>query len=99
LQRFALEGTTVGMRRWRGFPNLRWLIHQDGLRHEWLEGQWHDLIVTIADRRLFAGSAGTLGMGVYVLDAKPLTVSPFFTFLYLDLLLGTLCDGSGDMLE
>jgi hypothetical protein len=25
------------------------MIHQDGSRHEWLSGQWHDLIVTMDD--------------------------------------------------
>jgi hypothetical protein len=25
------------------------MIHQDGSRHEWLAGQWHDLIVTMDD--------------------------------------------------
>jgi hypothetical protein len=25
------------------------MIHQDGLRHEWLVGLWHDLIVTVDD--------------------------------------------------
>ncbi|GHT95121.1 hypothetical protein AGMMS49545_17520 [Betaproteobacteria bacterium] len=29
----------------RPLPGM--LIHQDGSRHEWLEGQWHDLIVTM----------------------------------------------------
>ncbi|MDR0673032.1 MAG: hypothetical protein LBF93_05085 [Zoogloeaceae bacterium] len=26
------------------------MIHQDGSRHEWLPGQWHDLIVTMDGR-------------------------------------------------
>jgi hypothetical protein len=25
------------------------MIHQDGSRHEWLPGQWQDLIVTMDD--------------------------------------------------
>jgi hypothetical protein len=30
-------------------PLIGMMIHQDGSRHEWLTGQWHDLIVTMDD--------------------------------------------------
>jgi hypothetical protein len=30
-------------------PLAGMMIHQDGSRHEWLAGQWHDLIVTMDD--------------------------------------------------
>jgi transposase len=30
-------------------PLVGMMLHQDGSRHEWLEGQWHDLIVTMDD--------------------------------------------------
>ncbi len=30
-------------------PMVGMMLHQDGSRHEWLAGQWHDLIVTLDD--------------------------------------------------
>jgi hypothetical protein len=41
------KGTHRKKRERRPLPGM--LIHQDGSRHEWLEGQWHDLIVTMDD--------------------------------------------------
>ncbi|GHU12426.1 hypothetical protein FACS1894185_6750 [Betaproteobacteria bacterium] len=41
------KGAHRKKRERRSLPGM--LIHQDGSRHEWLKGQWHDLIVTMDD--------------------------------------------------
>ena len=41
------KGVHRKKRERRPLPGM--LIHQDGSRHEWLEGGWHDLIVTMDD--------------------------------------------------
>ncbi|GHU29202.1 hypothetical protein AGMMS50256_13580 [Betaproteobacteria bacterium] len=44
---YKQEGAHRKKRERRPLPGM--LIHQDGSRHEWLAGQWHDLIVTMDD--------------------------------------------------
>jgi hypothetical protein len=41
------KGTHRKKRERKPLPGM--MIHQDGSRHEWLPGQWHDLIVTLDD--------------------------------------------------
>ena len=47
----AARGRRAGVHRKKRErkPLPRMMIHQDGSRHEWLPGQWHDLIVTMDD--------------------------------------------------
>ena len=47
MERGKLKGVHRKKRERRPLPGM--LIHQDGSRHEWLAGQWHDLIVTMDD--------------------------------------------------
>jgi hypothetical protein len=47
MERGQQKGVHRKKRERRPLPGM--LIHQDGSSHEWLEGQWHDLIVTMDD--------------------------------------------------
>ena len=47
VERGKRKGTHRKKRDRKPLPGM--MIHQDGSRHEWLAGQWHDLIVTMDD--------------------------------------------------
>jgi hypothetical protein len=47
VERGRKQGTHRKKRERKPLPGM--MIHQDGSRHEWLSGQWRDLIVTMDD--------------------------------------------------